>query len=130
MQSFNKVMMIGNLTRSPEMKEFATGQLTKFSIATNRKFKKNNELQEEVCFVDVVVWGNQAKSCAEYLHKGSSVHVEGRLKLETWTHEGQNKSKHLIVAESVTFLDKKKDAEHTSAEKEVSKTRTQYSEDF
>jgi len=104
--------MIGNLTRDPENKEFQNGQLTKFSIATNRKFKEI----DEVCFTEVVVWGNQARSCAEYLHKGSSVLVEGRLKYETWTHEGKNKSKHLIVAESVTFLDKKKDVEHTSVE--------------
>ena len=103
MASFNKIIQVGNLTRDTEFKQFENSALCTFTIAVNRKFKD----QEEVCFTEVTVWGKQAESCSKYLKKGSSVLVDGRLKLSVWEQEGQKRSKHIIVAETVTFLDKK-----------------------
>lgn len=99
--------MMGNLTRDPEHKQLATGQgVCRLGIASNRQFKnrQTGALVQEVCFVDVDVWGQQAESCAQYLQKGRAVLVEGRLKLDTWEQDGQRRSKHSIVADRVTFL--------------------------
>lgn len=106
--SFNRVIMMGNLTRDPEHKQLASGQaVCRLGLASNRQFKNKNtgQMIQEVCFVDIDVWGAQADSCNQYLQKGRSILVEGRLKLDTWTdNEGQRKSKHSIVADRVTFL--------------------------
>lgn len=108
MSSFNKVIMMGNLTRNPEFKQLGSGQgVCRLSIATNRQFKPKNaaEAIQEVCFIDVDVWGVQAESCNKFLEKGSSILVEGRLKLDSWQDsEGQKRSKHSIVADRVTFI--------------------------
>lgn len=108
MASFNKIIQVGNLTRDPEYKQFENSELCTFTIAVSHKFKdKNSRVVEEVCFTEVTVWGKQAESCSKYLKKGSSVLVDGRLKLSTWEQEGQKRSKHIIVAETVKFLDSK-----------------------
>ncbi|VAX20285.1 Single-stranded DNA-binding protein [hydrothermal vent metagenome] len=106
MSSLNKVILIGNLTRDPELRYTPSGTaITKFGLATNRKFKKGEELKEEVCFVDITVWGRQAESCSEYLSKGRSVCVEGRLSFSQWeTEDGQKRSKLEVVGERVLFL--------------------------
>lgn len=106
MSSLNKVILIGNLTRDPELRYTPSGTaITKFGLATNRKFKKGEELKEEVCFVDITVWGRQAESCSEYLSKGRSVCVEGRLSFSQWeTDDGQKRSKLEVVGERVLFL--------------------------
>ena len=80
MASFNKVILMGNLTRDPRVSSSASGSsVCEFSIAINRRYLVNCKEKEEVCFVDIVVWGRQADSCGKYLQKGSSVLVEGRL---------------------------------------------------
>lgn len=106
MPSFNRVILMGHLTRDPELKYTASGaSLCKFGFAVNRKYKAGDEWKEEVCFIDITVWGRQAESCDKYLEKGKLALVEGRLHFNSWTSpDGQKKSKHDIVAESVKFL--------------------------
>ena len=108
MASLNKVLLIGNLTRDPEFKQLSSGQgVCRFGLASNRQFKnkQTGSMVQEVCFVDIDVWGPQAERCNQYLQKGRSVLVEGRLKLDSWQDaEGNKRSKHSIVADRVTFL--------------------------
>jgi single-strand DNA-binding protein len=100
--------MIGNLTRDPEYKQLTSGQpVCRLGLATNRQFKnrQTGSMVQEVCYIDIDVWGPQAESCRQYLQKGRSVLIEGRLKLDSWQDQnGQNRSKHSIVADRVVFL--------------------------
>ncbi len=108
MASFNRVILMGNLTRDPEHKQLSSGQaVCRLGLASNRQFKnkQTGSMVQEVCFVDVDVWGAQAESCRQYLAKGRPVLVEGRLKLDSWQEQdGTKRSKHTIVADRVTFL--------------------------
>lgn len=108
MANYNRIIMMGNLTRDPEHKQLASGQaVCRFGLASNRQFKnkQTGTMVQEVCFVDVDVWGPQAESCRQFLSKGRSVLVEGRLKLDSWQEQdGAKRSKHFIVADRVTFL--------------------------
>jgi len=108
MANFNKVMLMGNLTRDPELRHIDGGNaVCNMGLAVNRKWRdQQGETQEETCFVDIVVWGKQAESCNEYLHKGRPVFIEGRLQLDQWQdrESGQNRSKLKVVAERVQFL--------------------------
>jgi len=108
MAGYNRVVLVGNLTRDPEHKQLTSGQsVCRLGLATNRQFKNNKTgaMVQEVCFIDIDVWGPQAESCRQYLQKGRSVLIEGRLKLDTWADaNGQNRSKHSIVADRVVFL--------------------------
>jgi single-strand DNA-binding protein len=104
---YNRIIMIGNLTRDPDLKQLQSGQaVCRLSLASNRQFKnKQGSLTQEVCYIDVDVWGPQAESCNQYLKKGRPVLVEGRIKLDTWKEtDGQTRSKHSIVADRVVFL--------------------------
>ena len=97
MASFNKVILMGNMTRDPEIRIFDNGgSVANFGIAVNDRWKDRNtgEQQEEVCFVDCEAWGRQAEIIEQYLSKGSPVHLEGKLKYDTWeTEDGQRRSK-------------------------------------
>ncbi len=108
MAGYNRIVMVGNLTRDPEYKQLVSGQaVCRLGLATNRQFKsrQSGDMVQEVCFVDIDVWGAQAESCRQYLQKGRQVLIEGRLKLDTWEDpNGQNRSKHTIVADRVVFL--------------------------
>lgn len=107
MAAYNRIIMVGNLTRDPEFKQLGNGQVCRLSIASNRSFKNRQTgmLVQEVCYVDVDVWGPQAETCRQYLAKGRAVLVEGRLKLDTWQDaQGANRSKHSIAADRVVFL--------------------------
>ncbi len=108
MSSFNRVTLLGNLTRDPELKRTKSGSaVTDIGLAMNRsRTLENGEKQDETTFVDVTVWGKTAENAAKYLQKGRSVLVEGRLQLDTWTDSktGQNRSKLRVVAESLQFL--------------------------
>ena len=101
--SFNKVILVGNLTRAPELK-YTQGKGTpvaKTGIAVNRK-------AEEVCFIDLTFWGRIAEVANQYLQKGSKVLIEGRLMLEQWQDQnGQNRSKHSVTVESMEMLGSK-----------------------
>lgn len=108
MSSFNRVTLLGNLTRDPELKRTKSGSaVTDIGLAMNRsRTLENGEKQDETTFVDVTVWGKTAENAVKYLQKGRSVLVEGRLQLDTWTDSktGQNRSKLRVVAESLQFL--------------------------
>ncbi|KKR96678.1 MAG: Single-stranded DNA-binding protein [candidate division TM6 bacterium GW2011_GWE2_41_16] len=108
MASFNKVVLIGNLTRDPEKRQLPSGQaVTRLGLAVNRQYKnrQTGQMVQEVCFIDVDVWGVQAESAHQYLAKGRMALVEGRLKLDSWQDQsGQTRTKHSIVAERVVFL--------------------------
>lgn len=115
MAGYNRVIMVGNLTRDPELKQLASGQsVCRLTLASNRQFKnrQTGQMVQEVCFIDVDVWGAQAENCRQYLQKGRPVLVEGRLKLDTWKdNDGQSKSKHSLVADRVVFLSAGQNAE-------------------
>ena len=108
MSSFNRVTLMGNLTRDPELKRTKSGAtLTELGMAMNRSWtNENGQRHDETTFVDVTVWGKQAENAAKYLQKGRSVLIEGRLQLDSWqdTNTGQNRSRLRVVAESVQFL--------------------------
>lgn len=109
MVGFNKVILIGNLTRDPELRYTPSGTpVASFALAVNRRFRQAEDLREEVCYVDVVVFGKQAEHCGQYLSKGNGVIVDGRLQQRRWeTEDGQKRSKHEVVAQTVTFLPKR-----------------------
>jgi len=117
MAAFNRIIMIGNLTRDPEYRNLASGQaVCRLGLASNRQFKnkQTGSLIQEVCYIDVDVWGAQAESCRQYLQKGRSVLIEGRLKLDSWEDQaGQKRNKHSVVAERVVFLSNGANAENS-----------------
>jgi single-strand DNA-binding protein len=106
MANLNKVILLGNLTRNPELRYTPGGMaVTAFGLAINRRFRQGEEWQEEVCFVEIVTFGRQAETVAEYLAKGSLALIEGRLHWRSWeTEDGQRRSKHDVVATTVQFL--------------------------
>ncbi|MCA9472298.1 MAG: single-stranded DNA-binding protein [Nitrospirales bacterium] len=109
MVGFNKVILIGNLTRNPELRYTPSGTpVVNFPLAVNRRYRQADEPKEEVCYIDVVVFGRQAEHCGQYLSKGDGAIVDGRLQQRRWeTEDGQKRSKHEIVAQNVTFLPKR-----------------------
>jgi len=106
MASLNKVFLIGNLTRDPELRYVPSGApVATFGLAVNRRFvTQNGEKKDEVCFVRVVVFGKQAESCNQYLNKGRLVFIEGRLQYRSWEQDGQKRSTIDVVADRVQFL--------------------------
>ena len=103
---------MGNITRDPELKYLPNNTaVTTFTVASNRVYQpKDGEKKEEVTFMRIVVWGKSAESCGEYLHKGSSVFVEGRIQNRSWEGtDGEKKYAVEIVANNVQFLGGKKD---------------------
>jgi single-strand DNA-binding protein len=105
MNGFSKVILIGNLVRNPELRYTPSGTpVATFSLAINRKFKQGEELREEVCYIDVVIFGKLGERCSEFLSKGNGVTVEGRLQQRRWeTQDQQKRSKHEVVAQQVIF---------------------------
>lgn len=117
MVALNKVVIAGRLTRKPELRKTPNGiAVTDLLIAINREFvNQNGAKQQEVCFVDVVVWGKQAEFCSQYLDCSSAVLVEGRLQLDVWfAKDGVKRCKLRVAAERVQFLDKKLPVEKIS----------------
>lgn len=110
MASLNRVILMGNLTRDPELRYVPSGTpVASFGLAVNRTYTaQSGEKKEEVCFVNVVVWGKQAESCNQYLNKGSLVLIEGRLAYRAWEQEGQRRSTLEVRADRVQFLGKAK----------------------
>ena len=110
MSSFNKVIIVGNLTRDPELKQTGSGtSVTDIGVAVNDRRKKGDEWVEDTQFIDVTLWGRSAEVVAEYLEKGSPVLVEGRLQLDRWeTEDGEKRSKLKVVGINVQMLGGKK----------------------
>jgi len=105
---YNKVILIGNLTKDPELRYTPQGTpVTSFRIAVNYRYKQSDEMKQETTFIDIVVFGKQAESSSKYLNKGSSVLVEGRLQERRWESDGQQRSKFEVIAQSVRFLSRK-----------------------
>ncbi len=107
MATFNRAMLIGNLTRDPEVKTIPSGvSVADLRLAVNDDYKdKDGQVVKRTCYVDVTVWDKQAETCKKYLAKGSTVYVEGRLQLDEWTTaEGQKRSKLRVRADRVQFL--------------------------
>lgn len=108
---FNKVVLVGNLTRDIELRYTQGGMgIAKTAIATSRKFTSNGEKKEEVCFVDITFFAKSAEVANQYLRKGSKILVEGRLTFEQWADQnGQKRSKHSVTVETMQMLDSKGD---------------------
>jgi len=109
--SLNKVMLMGNLTRNPELRYIAGGSaVCEFGIAINRRFTVNGQERDETTFVDIVVWGRVGESCSRYLAKGSAVFIDGRLQLDQWEdQQGGKRSRLRVVAENVQFIGPRRD---------------------
>ena len=106
--TFNKVLLIGRLTRDPELKYTPSGTaVANFGLAINRTYKDTNgEKVEDVCFIDIVAWERLAEVASEYLAKGRQAFIEGRLQMHIWEKEdGEKRSKLEVVAQNVQFLD-------------------------
>jgi single-strand DNA-binding protein len=107
MANLNKIMLIGNLTRDPQLSYLPSQTaVVEFGIATNRKWKsQDGQQREETCFIDCQAFGRQAENINKYLSKGRPVFIEGRLKFDTWTgQDGTKRSKHRVTVENFQFL--------------------------
>ena len=118
----NKAMVFGNLTRDPELRALPSGaQVCSFSIATNRTYKKADGTKaEEVEFHNIVVFGRQAENCAQYLKKGSSAYVEGRIKTRSWEKDGVKHYKTEINADTVQFGPRSAGSGQATASRDIS----------
>jgi single-strand DNA-binding protein len=120
MADLNKVFIIGRLTRDLELRRTQGGKaVVELNIVTGRKWKGNDGQQrEDTLFIGVTCWDKQAENCCQYLRKGSSVHVEGSLKMDSWDDKntGEKKTKIGVLAEYVQFLDKKGESTSSAPE--------------
>ena len=110
MNSFNRVILLGNLTRDPEVRYIPSGTaVASFAIAVNRRYKQGDEMKDEVSYIDIVVFGKTAENCGQYLNKGDAILVEGRLQQRRWDDKdsGQKRSKVEVVAQTVNFMPKR-----------------------
>ena len=113
---YNKVIMIGNLTKDPDLRYTPQGTpVCSFRIAVNNKTKKGDNVENDTLFIGVVVFGKQGESCSQYLSKGKSVLAEGRLQERRWEKDGQQKSKFEVIAASVRFLSRKIEGGETAS---------------
>ena len=123
MRGYSKVVIIGNLTKDPELRYISSGMAVgNFTVAINKSFKtQTGETKEEVSFIPIIVWGKTAENCNQYLKKGSPVFVEGELKQESWNDkDGQKRSAIKINASTVQFLGQGKATESSvPSEEEV-----------
>jgi len=119
MASFNKVILVGNLTRDPELRYTPKGMaIAKIGLAVNRAWKsETGEPREETTFLDIEAWGRTAEIVGQYLHKGSPALFEGRLRLDTWEDKqtGQKRSKLVVVAEGMQLLGSRSSGEPATA---------------
>lgn len=105
MASYNRVVLVGNLTRDVELRYTPSGTaVTDIAIAVNERVKKNDQWTDEVNYFDITLWRRTAEIASEYLSKGSSILIEGRLKLDRWEQEGQKRSKIKIIGEKMQML--------------------------
>jgi len=129
---FNKIILIGNLTKDPELRYTPQGtSVCNFRLAVNRRYKQGEEMREEATFIDVVVFGKQADSCGRYLSKGQGALVEGRLQERRWeTEDGQKRSKYEVIAQSVRFMPKRSSGGGTAEEDAIPPDETTDLEPF
>jgi single-strand DNA-binding protein len=112
---YNRVILIGNLTKDPELRYTPQGTpVANLRLASTSKFRSGEEMKEETLFIDIVVWGRQGETCSQHLSKGRSVLVEGRLQERKWESDGQKRSKFEVVAQTVRFLGKKEQGSYSA----------------
>ncbi len=119
MANFNRVFLMGNLTRDPELRYTPSGTaVTNLRIAVNRRYKtQTGEVKEETAFITVVAWGKQAETCSQFLSKGRAIFVEGRIQMRSWeAQDGQKRSVLEVRASRVQFLGSKPQAAGESAD--------------
>ncbi len=105
MASYNRVILVGNLTRDPELRYIPSGTaVSDIGLAVNDRVKRGDQWVDEATFVDITLWGRTAEIANEYLSKGSSVLIEGRLKLDRWEKDGQKHSKLKVIGERLQML--------------------------
>jgi single-strand DNA-binding protein len=130
MANLNKIFLIGNLTRDPQLRYAPSGTaVATFGMATNRNYvTQAGEKKQETCFVNIVVWAKQAELCNQYLTKGSAVFVEGRLQYRSWQgQDGQKRSVLEVRADRVQFLNRAKGPAAPPAEPEAAPDTEMYS---
>ncbi len=134
MASYNKVILMGNLTRDPELKYLPNGTaVASVGLAVSRTYtdRQSGERREEVCFVDLDAFGRTAETMNEYLQKGRPVHIEGRLRYRTWeTDDGQRRGKHDVLVERFTFVDSRQDGDGGGAYDQASPAAAPSSPEF
>tara|TARA_Y100000310_G_scaffold258431_1_gene266835 strand:+ start:16 stop:396 length:381 start_codon:yes stop_codon:yes gene_type:complete len=118
--SFNKTILMGNLTRDPEIRSLPSGAtVTNFGLAVNETWtdKASGEKREEVCFVDVDAWGRQGEVVLEYFSKGKPILIEGKLKFRTWeADDGTKRSKHSVTMDRFSFVGSRNDSNGASSD--------------
>lgn len=131
-RSVNQVILMGNLTRDPELRQTPSGQsVVSFSLALNRAYRnQNDEWQEVTDYVDCVAWGGLAERVAQYLNKGRRCLVQGRLQSRSWEQEGQKRSKVEVVANDVTFLDSRGGGDDNAAPTATTPKKTSKNDDI
>ncbi|MGA1707015.1 MAG: single-stranded DNA-binding protein [Candidatus Nanopelagicaceae bacterium] len=109
MPSYNKIIVMGNLTRDPVLKNLAAGSVVEIGVAVNRQYQtKSGEEREETTFFDCECWGSMAETISKHFNKGRPIFIEGRMKQDTWEDkDGQKRSKMRVVIEGFQFVDSK-----------------------
>ena len=130
--NFNRVILAGNLTRDIELRETPQGTpVTDASIAVNERRKQGDDWVDETSFVDLTLWGRTAENAAEYLSKGSSVLVEGKLKQDSWQNEsGEKRTKLKVVVDRLQFLDSPKGSSAQGKTEKVQSAATSGKDDI
>ena len=112
MANLNKVMLIGRLTRDPELRDAGGTSVCDIGLAINREYRKKDGTEvKETCFVDCTCWGRTAENVAKYLAKGREAYIEGRLQLDQWEKDGEKRSKLKVTVDFVQFLGGRQDSE-------------------
>ena len=126
MPSFNRVILMGNLTRDPEMRYLPSGKaVTEIGLAVNdRRKSPSGDWVDETTFVEITLWERQAEIASEYLSKGSPALIEGRLKLDTWETDGQKRSKMRVVGDRVVLLGNRSGGDGGSYSRSASQSTT------
>lgn len=111
MANFNKVILLGNLTRDPELRVTPKGtSVCQFGMAVNRVYRSGDDTQEETTFVDLEAWGKQAEIISKYVSKGNPLFIEGRLKFDSWeSKEGEKRSKLKVIVENMQLMGSRSD---------------------
>lgn len=111
MANFNRVILLGNLTRDPELRTTPKGtSVCQFGMAVNRVFRNGDDTQEETTFVDLEAWGKQAEIISKYVQKGNPLFIEGRLKFDSWeSKEGEKRSKLKVIVENMQLMGSRSD---------------------
>lgn len=109
MSFFNKVILLGNVTKNPEVRYIPDSgtPVARFGLAVNRRYKSGDSVKDDTCFIDIVAFSRLAEIAGEYIAKGMPILVEGRLSFRTWEQDGVKRSKHEVVAENIRLVQRK-----------------------